>query len=107
MKDRERAKIAKEAARLLYYSFVEDYKSAKEVACNSLGIRALPSNLEVAMELDKLADEVEGTSRGELLIDMRKKALQIMDEIASFNPKLVGSVWRGTSKKGSDIDITS
>lgn len=106
MRDRDRAEVAEEAAALLYYGFVEDYKSAKETACSSLGIKALPSNFDVAVKLDELADRIEGNQRRELLIDLRKKALQIMDELETFNPKLVGSVWRGTPRKGSDIDIT-
>ena len=82
MDERIRIQVAKEAARLLYHNLVEDYKSAKEVACKSLGIKILPNNFEVARELDKLADEIEGTSRISLLIDMRKKALQIMEKHA-------------------------
>jgi hypothetical protein len=103
--NKERTRAAKEAARLLYYNFVEDYKSAKEVAASSLGVRTFPDNLEVVMELNKLADEIEGTARRELLIDMRKNAFLLMEELASFNSKLVGSVWRGAARKGSDIDI--
>ena len=103
--DKERTRVAKEAVRLLYYNFVEDYKNAKEAAANSLGVKALPDNLEVAMELNKLADEIEGESRRDLLIDMRRKAFLLMKELVSFNSKLVGSVWRGAARKGSDIDI--
>ncbi|MFH0897706.1 MAG: nucleotidyltransferase domain-containing protein [Candidatus Bathyarchaeota archaeon] len=106
MKDGDRTKVAEEAAKLLYFNFVEDYKSAKEAACNSLGIKTLPSNFDVAMKLDELADKIEGKPRSEQLIDLRKIALRIMDELETFKPKLVGSVWRGTSRKGSDIDIT-
>jgi predicted nucleotidyltransferase len=29
-----------------------------------------------------------------------------MDNLRLFRPKLIGSVWRGTARKGSDIDIT-
>jgi len=105
LRGERRSKVAEEAARLLYYNLVEDYKSAKEAASKSLGIRAFPSNLEVAIELDKLADGIEGESRRDLLINLRKTALRIMDKLAFFNPKLIGSVWRGTSKKGSDIDV--
>lgn len=106
MKDKRSVKVAEEASRLLYYDLVEDYKSAKEVACGSLGVKTLPSNFEVAVALDKLADKIEGESRRDLLINLRRTALQIMDKLEIFNPKLVGSVWRGTSRKGSDIDIT-
>jgi predicted nucleotidyltransferase len=105
LKARRRILVAKEAARLLYYHFVEDYKSAKEVACQNLGIDDLPHNFEVALELDELVDDVETSSRGDLLKDMRTKALQIMTELQSYDTKLIGSVWRGTPRKGSDIDI--
>jgi len=36
---------------------------------------------------------------------MRKEALQIMEALKDFNPRLVGSVWRGTVHQNSDIDI--
>jgi len=48
--------VAKEAARLLYLGFVNEYKDAKERASESLGIGALPSNIEIAYEVDKLSD---------------------------------------------------
>ena len=101
--------VAREAARSLYYHLVEDYKNAKDKACSDLGMTAAPSNFQVAIELDKLADEIEGVSKRTLLLNLREVALEVMDELVSLNPslhpKLVGSVWRGTSRKGSDIDI--
>jgi predicted nucleotidyltransferase len=36
---------------------------------------------------------------------MRKEALQIMKLFKTCHPFLIGSVWRGTNRKGSDIDI--
>ena len=104
--DKGSVKVAEEAARLLYYSVVEDYRSAKEAARSSLGMSALPSNFEVAIQLDRLADTVEGESRRELLVNMRRQALQIMDKLEPFGTRLIGSVWRGTARRGSDIDIT-
>jgi len=104
--DKGSVKVAEEAARLLYYSVVEDYISAKEAARSSLGMSALPSNFEVAMQLDRLADRVEGELRRELLVNMRRQALQIMDRLEPFGTRLIGSVWRGTARRGSDIDIT-
>jgi predicted nucleotidyltransferase len=64
-----------------------------------------PSNFEVAEELDKIAEEMEGEARNYLLLRMRKEAHEIMAALKDFNPKLVGSVWRGTARKNSDIDI--
>ncbi|MDH5769804.1 MAG: nucleotidyltransferase domain-containing protein [Candidatus Bathyarchaeota archaeon] len=100
-----RAKVAKEAAALLYHRSAHEYKQAKEKAAQSLGVRILPSNLEVALELDRLADELEGVSRKDLILRLRREALQVMSLLGPFKPRLVGSVWRGTSRRGSDIDI--
>jgi len=36
---------------------------------------------------------------------MRKEALDVMTTLSAFCPVLIGSVWRGTIKQGSDIDI--
>lgn len=57
------------------------------------------------MELDKVAEENEGVKREERLIQMRKEALRIMKFLEAFHPLLIGSVWRGTIRSGSDIDI--
>jgi len=100
-----RKRVAREAAVLLYTSQEKEYKQAKKQAAKTLGIRVLPSNLEVAEELDRIAEEKEGPSRKELLFQMRKEALQIMETLKDFSPKLVGSVWRGTAHQNSDIDI--
>lgn len=100
-----RKRVAREAAVLLYTSQEKEYKQAKKQAAETLGVRVLPSNLEVAEELDKIAEEKEGLSRKELVLQMRREALQIMEVLKDFNPKLVGSVWRGTARQNSDIDI--
>jgi predicted nucleotidyltransferase len=85
-------RIAREAATLLYFGAEKEYKQAKEKAAQTFGVHFLPSNLE-------------GPKRKERLIQMRKESLDVMRLLAGFSPVLVGSVWRGTSKQGSDIDI--
>lgn len=57
------------------------------------------------MELDQIAEEREGAARRQQLVEMRKDALAIMKVLERFCPLLIGSVWRGTARKGSDIDI--
>jgi predicted nucleotidyltransferase len=104
--DTLRKKVVHEAAVLLYTSQEKEYKQAKEGAARNLGAQILPTNIEVAEELDLIADETEGPTRYDRLIRMRKEALEIMTALKSFSPKLVGSVWRGTAYSGSDIDIT-
>ena len=100
-----RQSIAREAARLLYTGASEEYKQAKEKAVMSLGSCGMPSNYEVAVELDILSDENEGDERPNRIIRMREDALKAMKILSEFNPRLIGSVWRGTARKGSDIDV--
>ena len=100
-----REEVAREAARLLYNRSVKEYKDAKEMAAASLGSRALPNNYEVAVELDVLTDQYEGPGRQRMLIGMREIALEVMRPLGDLSPVLIGSVWRGTVRKGSDIDI--
>jgi predicted nucleotidyltransferase len=101
-----RRKIAKEAATQLYFGAEKEYRQAKLKAAKTLGRHFLPTNLEVAVELDKIAEMHEGSARKERLIQMRKEALKIMRILNEYNPILIGSVWRGTIRQGSDIDIT-
>ena len=98
-------KVAREAALLLYTSQEKEYKQAKKRAAGFLGARILPANLEVARELDAIAAEREGSSRHERLAQMRREALEIMQMLEAFSPRLIGSVWRGTTNRRSYIDI--
>jgi predicted nucleotidyltransferase len=100
-----RREVAREAARLLYTGVSEEYIHAKEQAVRSLGVQTMPSNHEVALELDLLADDFEGKTRAELILKMRRLALELMRVLIQVRPVLRGSVWRGTARKGSDIDI--
>lgn len=100
-----RNRVAQEAALLLYTSQEKEYKQAKKRASETLGARVLPSNFEVAEELDRIAEEREGAQRRERLLRMRKEAKELMESLKDFSPRLVGSVWRGTARQGSDIDI--
>jgi hypothetical protein len=100
-----RKRVAREAANLLYFGVEKEYKQAKLKAAKTLGVHFLPSNLEVAVELDKITDENEGPARQKRLIRMRKEALELMKILKAYNPILIGSVWRGTVHHESDIDI--
>jgi predicted nucleotidyltransferase len=98
-------RVAREAATLLYFGAEKEYKQAKDKAAQTLGTHFLPSNLEVALELDKIAEENEGDRRKTRLIEMRQEALDVMHLLSAYSPVLIGSVWRGTIKVGSDIDV--
>jgi hypothetical protein len=98
-------RVAREAAALLYCGAEKEYKQAKQKAASTFGTHFLPSNREVALELNNIAEENEGPKRNERLVKMRREALNVMELLEEFFPVLVGSVWRGTIKRGSDIDI--
>jgi predicted nucleotidyltransferase len=101
-----RNRVAREAATLLYFGAEKEYKQAKLKAAETLGVHFLPTNLQVALELDKIAEDKEGSARKERLVLMRQEALKIMKLLDAYCPVLIGSVWRGTIKIGSDIDIS-
>jgi len=98
-------RVACEAATLLYFGIEKEYKQAKDKAAQTLGTHFLPSNFEIALELDKIAEENEGDKRKARLIEMRQEALNAMNLLSAYMPVLIGSVWRGTIRVGSDIDI--
>lgn len=100
-----KCRVAREAATLLYFGAEKEYRQAKVRAAETLGTPFLPSNLDIALELDKISEENEGANRKERLIEMRKEALKIMKLLDAYCPVLIGSVWRGTIKQGSDIDV--
>jgi hypothetical protein len=102
---RLRKRIAREAASLLYFGVEKEYKQAKLKAAKIVKSKFLPTNFEVALELDKIAEENEGSVRKERLIQMRKEALKLMQILKAYKPLLIGSVWRGTIYYGSDVDI--
>lgn len=102
-----RRKIAREAANLLYSGVEKEFKQAKLKAARTLNGSFLPTNLEVALEVDIIAEEKEGPARKERLVRMRKEALETMKALREYRPLLVGSVWRGTIHYDSDIDVVA
>jgi hypothetical protein len=111
-----RAVIAAEAARLMYEESVKQYFTAKRMAAKRLLGRVagrrmryrpadLPSNGEIRDALLTLAELAEGSRRTRRLFAMRVVALEAMRAIATFEPRLIGSVSTGHIRKGSDIDL--
>ena len=47
----------------------------------------MPSNYEVAIELDRIADEEEGGERQRRLVEMRRTALRVMSEPLKLQPQ--------------------
>jgi hypothetical protein len=105
IRQEQRENVAKEAAQLLYRQVAHDYLSAKQAAARNLKTRILPTNAQVAQAVDALSTQIEGPAREQLLVSLRQHALHVMQLLRPFHPRLIGSVWRGTARRGSDIDL--
>ena len=111
-----RARLAAEAARLMYEENVKQYFTAKRMAAKRLLGRVaggrvrhrpsdLPSNGEIRDALLALAELAEGDRRTRRLFAMRVVALEAMRALAPFEPRLIGSVSTGHIRLGSDVDL--
>ena len=80
-------------------------KASKQVCRGWVKPKDLPSNAEIRDEILKLARMLEGDARNDNLQAMRIEALRVMRILEKFRPRLIGSVFTGHVRKGSDIDI--
>src|SRR5690348_15520567 len=109
--ERIRRQIAFLAAQMMYHRTESEYFTAKRKAARQLGVEYrhrpgdLPSNAEIRDQIQAMARMHEGPKRLEHLRDMRVEALRLMRKLAQFRPRLIGSVWTGHVRQGSDIDI--
>jgi len=108
---RLRRQIAFMAAQLMYQRLETEYFTAKRKAARQLGVEYrhrpadLPSNREIRDQIQAMARMHEGENRLKHLLDMRIEALRLMRKLTRFRPRLIGSVWTGHVRNGSDIDI--
>jgi hypothetical protein len=105
-----RQQIAWEAARLMYQRQESEYYRAKQKAahriCQGWAKPAdLPSNAEIRDQVQLLARLHEGDARTANLRNMRLAALAMMERLERFRPRLIGSVFTGHIRAGSDVDI--
>ena len=111
-----RAGIAQLAAQIMYGEEVKQYFTAKRLAAKRLlgqnhskSIRYrpqdLPSNGEIKQALLELVTDIEGEGRTRRLFAMRVVALEAMEGLEPFFPRLIGSVATGHVRSGSDIDL--
>jgi tRNA nucleotidyltransferase (CCA-adding enzyme) len=97
--------VARRAAELMYFEGVKEYLRAKRKAARQLEVTVYPDNAEIRAEVDRLADQHEGPARQDRLQTLRAGALEMMEALAEFDPRLVGSVLTGHIKSTSDIDL--
>ncbi len=109
--DRTRRRIAFLAAQLMYQRTESEYFTAKRKAARQLGVEYryrpadLPTNREIRDQIQAFARMHEGPKRQVKLREMRLEALRMMRTLARFRPRLIGSVWTGHVRAGSDIDL--
>jgi hypothetical protein len=85
-------RITKEAATPLYSGVEKEYEQAKVKAARTLRSRVLVTNLEMVIELGRIAEENEGSDRMKRLIRMCREALTLMRILRAYDPLLIGSV---------------
>ena len=105
-----RRQIAYQAAMLMYQRQESEYyrakiKASRQICKGWVKPKDLPSNAEIRDEIQNLARMLEGEARNDHLLDMRIEALRLMRILARYRPRLIGSVFTGHVRKGSDIDL--
>ncbi|MEJ2059350.1 MAG: hypothetical protein P8Y64_02525 [Gammaproteobacteria bacterium] len=105
---RQRALLVEEAARILVEEESGDFASAKRKAASRLGFpagRNLPSNSEIEAAMMQRQRLFQGQAHEALQTRLRQAALRAMRLFDSFNPRLVGSVLKGTATPHSDVNL--
>lgn len=106
--DRQRAAIAQEAARILAENHSNDFAMAKRKASERLGQgvyqqRDLPNNQEIEQALLEYRALFSPEQHRAELSNLRNAALAAMKLLATFEPRLVGSVLSGSASQDSRV----
>ncbi|MBI4860184.1 MAG: hypothetical protein HY815_07955 [Candidatus Riflebacteria bacterium] len=100
-----RLRAAERAAELMYFEGIKEYLRAKRKAARHIGVTVYPNNAEIREALDRLAEANEGPARQDRLLALRRTALEVMEVLDEFDPRLIGSVLTGHIKTTSDVDL--
>jgi len=106
--DRARLMLAQEAARIIVEQGVRDYRAAKHKAAERLGMSArgsLPRNAEVELAVSEHLQLFGRASHAITLDEMRRSALNAMELLDTFTPRLVGPVLNGTADENSAVNL--
>jgi len=106
--ERNRLRVAQEAARIMAVEGIRDFRAAKLKALDRLSLNngtALPRNSEVNAALREYQRLFQSESQPASLVAKRASALKAMELFAKFSPRLVGPILEGTADSGSVIEI--
>ncbi|HVC49905.1 MAG TPA: hypothetical protein VND43_07085 [Burkholderiales bacterium] len=104
---RLREEIAAQAARLIAEDGIEDFAVAKRKAAKIIGApdRIMPNNSEVEDALRAYHSLYQSEEQAERLKHFRAIALETMQWISIFKPRLVGPVLTGLASRYAQVNI--
>ncbi len=106
--DDVRRALAQEAARIMVEHGVDDYLFAKRKAAERLGAGehvALPKNSEVEAAIVEYQRLFASETHEGQLAEQRRAALDAMELLEEFEPRLVGPVLAGTATPHQEISL--
>lgn len=106
--DDVRRALAQEAARLMFEHGVDDYGFAKRKAAERLGVSefaVLPRNAEIDAALGEYQRLFAADTHADTLAEQRRVALDAMELLGEFEPRLVGPVLTGTATPHQEIAL--
>ena len=106
--DHMRQRLAQKSAQILLDSGTRDFQAAKQKAAQQLGAtdtKSLPSNSEIESALSEYQRLFHTETQPEHLEKLRKIAIEAMQYLEPFYPRLVGSVLSGTAGAHSVIRL--
>jgi hypothetical protein len=106
--NRMRELIAQEAARIMSNEMLHDYRLAKQKACERLGYdgrAGLPDNEEIRVALQQYLQLFKSDTQAELLDRLRRTAVEVMEFLQPFQPRLVGPALDGAADSSSPVHL--
>ena len=103
-----RRALAQEAARLMFEHGVDDYGFAKRKAAERLGATeyaVLPKNSEIDAALAEYQRLFAADTHADTLAEQRRAAVDAMQLLGQFEPRLVGPVLTGTATPHQEISL--
>jgi hypothetical protein len=103
-----RQRIAQDAARMMVEHGIKDFYTAKQKAAEAIGIsdrHVMPRNTEVEEAIFEYQRIFKSHDQPQHLQTLRQTAIKAMGLLKDFQPRLVGSVLRGTAGEHSDVNL--
>lgn len=101
-----RQRLAQEAAQILLQRGNRDFHAAKIKAAEHLNVpdtRNLPNNVEIEQALMEYQRIFQADSQPQHLSQLREVAIEAMQFLQEFKPRLVGAVLNGSADQNSPV----